>query len=62
MKLLTFLLISVVMLVATDLYFEYMVSRPFPAFLTTLAGVLLIVGFFYYMKYAAKTLKNLLDL
>lgn len=62
MKLLTFLALSAVMLIATDLYFEYMVSRECPAFFTTIAGIGLIMGFYYFIKYVAKTLKNLLKL
>lgn len=62
MKLIIFLALSAVTLITTDLYVEYMINRPFPLFLTLIAGIVLIVGFYYYLKYAAKTLKNLLNL
>lgn len=61
-KLIIFLLITFLLIVVCDFYFEYAVSREIPAALSYVTTVAMIVIVAFYFRYLVKTIINLLNL
>lgn len=62
MKLFIFLVVSALMILVSGLYFEYMINRECSIYISTPAGIVLLVVLVYYIKYVVKTVQKFLNI
>jgi len=61
-KLFIFIVITIMVIAVSDMFFEYCVSRDMPIFISTLAMMGMLMIWIWYIIYAVKLLKTILKL